>query len=87
MATIECCDNCKRQFERFDLTPNPDDPDGPKEAFGFVVREGDIEVLLSDLTFAFECFLEAAPERKEKCDYWCVKCVEAVIDTGEEDED
>lgn len=85
MPIVECCDNCKRQFEQFDLVPNPDDPEGPKEAYGFVVREGDVEVLLSDLTFAFTRFLEPKPEREDKCDYWCVKCIEAVSDTGDDE--
>ena len=69
------CDNCKREFEKFDLEGSTD------KGFGFVVREGDIDVLMDDLTFAFCCFTEIPEEREKDCEYWCVKCVESVNDT------
>ena len=48
---VDCCDNCKRPFEKFKVN-------GWEDGFGFVVKEGDIEHLMSDLTFTFYCFTD-----------------------------
>lgn len=77
MDRVLYCDNCKREFESFDL-----DKGKNGKGFGFVVKEGDIEVLMSDLEYAFCCFTEPNPVRENDWQYWCVNCVEAV--NGEE---
>jgi hypothetical protein len=66
------CDNCKRQLEPFKLE-NSDDT-----GYGFVVDDGEVEVLMSDMTYAFCCFTEPDPVRKQGKQYWCVKCIEAI---------
>jgi hypothetical protein len=70
---VECCDNCKRPFIRFECS-------GGEDGYGFVIKEGDVEVLMSDLEFAFCCFTEPIPERENDWQYWCVNCVEAAND-------
>jgi hypothetical protein len=81
--TVECCDNCKREFEPFDVNGlnKIDGENFTGKGYGFVIKEGDVEVLMSDLEFAFCCFVEPTPEReKDEWQYWCVKCVEGVFD-------
>jgi hypothetical protein len=68
------CDNCKRQFEPFELEGSAD------TGYGFVVEDGDVEVLMSDLTYAFCCFTEQNPVREQDKQYWCVKCVESIAE-------
>lgn len=83
MEQVLCCDNCKRPFEMFDVDGLDKIDAQPFEgkAFGFVVKEGDVEVLMSDLEYAFCCFVEPIPEREHPdWQYWCVNCVEAVCD-------
>lgn len=83
---IECCDNCKRPFESFDVNviDRIDLENINGKAYGFIVKEGDVEVLMSDLEYAFCCFIDEKPEREHPdWQYWCVNCVESVIDTEE----
>lgn len=71
MKKVECCDNCKRMFKPFKC-------EGGEDGYGFVIKEGDVEVLMSNLEYAFCCFTELTPEREGDWQYWCVDCVEAV---------
>ena len=73
---VGCCDNCKRPFESFKCS-------GGEDGYGFVIKDGDVEVLMSDLEYAFCCFVEQKPERENDWQYWCVTCVEAITNTSE----
>lgn len=74
---VECCDNCKRPFERFEM-------DNGGTAWGFILdNDGETTYLMSDLTHAFFCFTDKEPERREDLQYWCANCVEAVNETDE----
>lgn len=69
---VECCDNCKRAFEKFEVA-------GGEDGWGFVVdeKEQDPTVLMSDLEVCWCCFTGQKPEREQGKLYWCVSCVDS----------
>lgn len=73
------CSNCKRCSEEFEL-------DNGYKAYWFCVpkESNDPEYLLSDLSYSFLACCDKEPEESDKYDYWCVNCIESIIDRGGE---
>ncbi len=66
---VECCDNCKKPFEPFEM-------DNGEIAYGMIPDDdGELEYLMSDLTQAWFCFTEKEPERHGELQYLCINCV------------
>ena len=69
---VECCDSCKRPFEKFK-------GDTGEDGWSFVPDDnGDLEYLMSNLENAFFVCTVEKPERIENEKYFCIKCVEAI---------
>jgi hypothetical protein len=71
------CHNCKRESESFEL-------DNGETAYWFRIKEGDVDSLMSDMTYAFCCTTEKEPIAQENEVFWCVRCVDRYVENQEE---
>lgn len=70
------CDNCKRLPEPFEVNGISD------KGYFFVVPEEDLDpsYLMSDLELSFLACLEENPPEEAGKQFWCAKCVEAILE-------